>query len=323
MNNRRQFLQMMSSAMTSALLAPFVLAQTQLAQAKAGEAPTSKIPIAFSTLGCPTWEWHKILEFAQQHGFSAIELRGLEKNMDLPTHPVFAADRIQQTKKEIRDAKLKIANVSSSANLYFEDATRRAKELSDARRFIDLASTLEAPYVRVFGGKDSTDKSPAPDDATKARVASALKELGAYAGSRGVTVIIESHDHFTSSATLKDVMQQAGSDHVGLLWDAHHTFATSNEDPDFTVKQLGPWIRHTHLKDSTGSGEDRHYVLTGRGNVPVAKQIAALRAIGYKGYYCFEWEKVWHPEIDEPEIAIADYARVVGQCLGDRSACGM
>ena len=99
-------------------------------------------------------------------------------------------------------------------------------------------------------------------------MAAGLRELGQYAGPKNVTVIIESHDHFTSSATLKDVMHAADSDHVGLLWDAHHTFAASNEDPEFTVKQLGQWIRHTHLKDSVGKGEDRKYVLTGPGTFP-------------------------------------------------------
>ena len=65
------------------------------------EDKASRIPIAFSTLGCPAWEWKKILDFAQQHGFSAIELRGLQGSMDLPANPIFAADRIEQTKKEI------------------------------------------------------------------------------------------------------------------------------------------------------------------------------------------------------------------------------
>jgi sugar phosphate isomerase/epimerase len=282
----------------------------------------SRVPMAFSTLGCPAWEWKKILDFAQQHGFAAIELRGLQGNMDLPANPIFAAERVAETKNEISAAKLRIACVSSSANLYFEDPAKREKELSDARRFIDLASTLGAPYVRVFGGKAQDDKNPMPDEPTKARVASGLRELGKYSGPKNVTVIIESHDHFTSSATLKDVLKAADSQHVGLLWDAHHTFATSNEEPEFTVKELGQWIRHTHLKDSTGSGEDRHYVLTGRGNVPVPRQIKALQAIGYKGFYCFEWEKVWHPDLLDPEIAIADYAHVVGQCLGDAHACG-
>ena len=314
MRNRREFLKILSSA----ALAPMVLGEM-----KAAETKPSKIPLAFSTLGCPGWEWKKILDFATEHGFAAIELRGLEGKLDLPALPTFAPDRIEQTKKEIRASKLRIACVSSSAQMYVEDPEKREKQLADARRFIDLASTLEAPYVRVFGGKAESDKSPAPDDATKARVAAGLRELGKYAGPKNVTVIIESHDHFTASATLKDVLRAADSEHVGLLWDAHHTFATSNEDPEFTVHQLGSWIRHTHLKDSIGSGEDRKYVLTGRGNVPIQRQIEALRSIRYKGFYCFEWEKLWHPDIDDPEIAIADYARVVGQCLGNAHACGL
>jgi sugar phosphate isomerase/epimerase len=313
MSTRREFL-----VGSSALLAGSFL--TSELPAKGAK---SRIPLAFSTLGCPAWDWSKILDFAQQHGYAAIELRGLKGNLDLPSNPIFAPDQIAQTKNEIKAHDLRIACVSSSANLYMEDPQKRAKELSDARRFIDLASTLGAPYVRVFGGKAEKDNSPTPDLPTMARVAAGLKELGSYAGPKNVTVIIESHDHFTSSATLKDVLTAANSEHVGLLWDAHHTFATSNEEPEHTVKQVGRWIRHTHLKDSTGSGEDRHYVLTGRGNVPIERQVKALQGIGYKGFYCFEWEKMWHPEIDDPEIAIADFAHVVGDCLGNAKACGV
>ncbi len=313
--NRRQFTATMMASMLPLACTSSFAWSTAMPQKR------SRLPIAFSTLGCPKWDWNKILDFASQHGFAAIELRGLEGNMDLPSHPVFAPGRIAQTRKEIRDHGLKIACVSSSANLFFEDAARRAKELNDARRFIDLAASLESSYIRVFGGKAEGDKSPVPDVPTKTRVASGLHELGEYAEPHGVTVLIESHDHFTASSTLKDVLRQADSDHVGLLWDAHHTYATSNEDPEFTVKELGQWIRHTHLKDSVGSGENRKYVLTGRGNVPIARQIKALQSIDYKGFYCFEWEKVWHPEIEDPEIAIADYAHVVGQCLGKAQRC--
>jgi sugar phosphate isomerase/epimerase len=309
MSTRRKFIQTLSVAAVSYAALPLW----------AGE--KSRIPIAFSTLGCPAWDFTRILHFARQHGFSAIELRGLQGNMDLPTHAIFAPDQIDKTKKQIRDNKLRIACVSSSANLYMDEPGKRSKELSDARRFIDLASSLGAPYVRVFGGKAESDKNPVPDDATKTRVAAGLRELGKYSGPKGVTVIIESHDHFTSSATLKDVLTAANSEHVGLLWDAHHTFATSNEDPEFTVKQLGQWIRHTHLKDSVGSGEDRKYVLTGTGNVPIEGQIKALQSIGYNGFYCFEWEKVWHPDLPDPDIAITDFAHVVGQCLGNTHTC--
>src|ERR1700758_952643 len=163
MNTRREFVKLAASA---ALVPSFITPSSLFAKDR-----KSRIPLAFSTLGCPAWEWNKILDFAQQHGYSAVELRGLQGNLDLPSNPVFAADRMAQTKSEIQAHQLRIACVSSSAQLYVEDPDKRAKELADARRFIDLASRLGAPYVRVFGGKAEKDNSPAPDDATKARVA--------------------------------------------------------------------------------------------------------------------------------------------------------
>ena len=83
------------------------------------------------------------------------------------------------------------------------------------------------------------------------------------------------------------------------------------------MAQLVKLIRHTHLKDSRKEGNDVHYVLTGRGDVPVKRQIQVLVETGYQGYFSFEWEKVWHPDLEEPEIAFPDFSRVVTQYLKD------
>jgi sugar phosphate isomerase/epimerase len=265
-----------------------------------------RLPLAFSTLGCPAWELSKILEFAQGNGFAAVELRGLMGNLDLPSRPEFAPDRLAQSKKQIADQGIKIACVSSSTELHEPDAAKREKGIADAIRFIDLASALGAPSVRVFG-----NKLDGPREEIITRVASGMHQLGEYAGPRHVTVIIESHGDFVDSATLKQVLTRAESSHVGLLWDAHHTYVDGHEQPEHTVAELGPWIRHTHLKDSVPAGKERKYVLTGKGDVPVERQVQALRKIGYPGYYCFEWEKVWHPDLLEPEVAFPDYVRVM------------
>ena len=293
------------------------LAGTLVAASAVGQEQRKALPIAFSTLGCPAWNLAKIVDFARLHGFAAVELRGLEGKLDLPTHPSFSRDHIAQTRRDIAAHGLKIASVSSSASMHEVEAAKRNKELDDARRSVDLAAELDAPYIRVFGSSPDSEKPVAPDSDLKARVASGLHELGEYAGSRNVIVLLESHDDFTSSAALQDVFRRADSQHVGLLWDAYHTYTGSNEEPETTVKRLGRWIHHTHLKDAVGSGTDRHYVLTGQGNIPIRRQITALHATSYAGYYCFEWEKVWHPELQDPEIAFADFARVVGGYLRD------
>ncbi len=289
----------------------FAVATTSLAVGRTPE----RLPIAFSTLACPAWDWMKILDYATTNGFAAVELRGLQGNLDLPSHAVFAAQQIVQTKREILTHGLRIACVSSSAHMDEAAAPKRAEQLSDARRFIDLAAALDAPYVRVFGTNPDNEKPVTPDDALKALVASNLKELGEYAAPRKVTVLIESHDNFVTSTALGDVLRRADSEHVGLLWDAHHTFADGKETPEFTVGQLGKWIRHTHLKDSVLTGGERKYVLTGRGDGPIKRQVATLQKLGYQGFYCFEWEKVWHPELTDPEIAVADYARIISGYL--------
>jgi sugar phosphate isomerase/epimerase len=272
------------------------------------------LPIGFSTLGCPGWDWSKILDFAKQNGFSAVELRGLQGTMDLPPRPEFASERIEQSRKDVAARGLRISCVSSSANMHETDPEKHEAQLADAQKFIDLASTLAVPYVRVFG-----NKIVGPRDAAIKNVAMSLRALGEYSGPKNVTVIIESHGDFTDSPTLRAVLEGADSPHVALLWDAHHTFVSGKEDPEFTVGQLGKYIRHTHLKDSVKKGDDVHYVLTGRGQVPVKRQVAALAGIGYSGSYSFEWEKVWHPDLEEPEIAFPDYARVMREYLSAAS----
>jgi len=275
-------------------------------------AASESLPIGFSTLGCPGWDWLKILDFAQHNGFAAVELRGLQGTMDLPARPEFSSANIAESRKQVAARGLRISCVSSSANMHDTDPQKHAEQMADARRFIDLAHALGSPYVRVFG-----NKIVGPQDQALEHIANSLRQLGDYGGPRDVTVVIESHGDFTDSPTLRTILEEANSSHVALLWDAHHTFVSGKEDPALTVAQLGKYIRHTHLKDSRKQGDDVHYVLTGRGEVPVRRQIEVLVDRGYSGVYSFEWEKVWHPEIEEPEIAFPDFARVVTQYLKD------
>jgi sugar phosphate isomerase/epimerase len=270
----------------------------------------SRLPLAFSTLACPKWELSKILEVAQSNGFAAVELRGLMGELFLPSRPEFAPQQLPQTKQQIAARGLKIACVSSSTELHETDPAKREKALADAKRFVDLAASLDAPYVRVFGNEMN-----GPKEEVIARVADGMHVLGEYAGPRKVTIIIESHGDFVHSDTLKELLTRADSKHVGLLWDAHHTFADGHETPEETVNALGPWIKHTHLKDSVPGDKGRTYVLTGKGNVPIERQMQALRHINYTGFYCFEWEKVWHPDLQDPEIAVPDFARVASAYL--------
>jgi sugar phosphate isomerase/epimerase len=274
--------------------------------------PSTRPTLGFSTLGCPAWDWMTILDFAAKHGFGSIELRGLEKSMDLTERPEFGAARIERSRKELADRGLRVSCLGSSARMHETEPAERAAQIAEARRFIDLAATLGAPYVRVFGDRlDATKREEVME-----RVSSGLRELGSYAGDRGVIVLIESHGDFVTSPLLSEVLERSASPHVALLWDAHHTYAAGKEDPERTLERLGRYVRHTHLKDSRPGDKDRQYVLTGEGDVPVKRQVQLLAKRGYAGDYSFEWEKRWHPEIPEPDVAFPHFARVVREYLG-------
>jgi len=300
MTTRREFLG------TSAAL--LVARYTRLVSSQA------RLPLGFSTLGCPQWTWPQILDFAAAHAFAAVELRGILTNMDLTKVPELAPEHIGDAKRQLAAHGLSVSCLGASAQMHDMDPVKHAAQLDEAHRFIDLAHALGAPYVRVFG---NAYVPGVPHDQMLAHIAGALRGLGDYARGKDVTVIIESHGDFTDSPALLEILQRADSPNVALLWDAHHTFVSGKEAPEDTVRQLGRYIRHVHLKDSVAAATEggRRYVLTGTGQVPVQRQIEALVKLGYRGYYNFEWEKRWHPEIEEPEVAFAQFADVAGGYL--------
>jgi len=301
---RRAFL----TTLGAGLAAPAILrAQTR----------SKRYPIAFSTLGCPAWSWKAILEAAAKHGFVALELRGVAGEMDLPKVPELQGARLAETKKDLAALGLVVSDLGASSRMHEKDPAVREKQFDEGRRFIDLAQAMGVKYVRMFG-----DKIPGgePKEEVMKRVVDGFGKMAEHAKPAGVTVLIESHGDFTKSPDLVEILTRVNDPQFQLLWDAHHSFVAGKEQPADSYKALAKWIRHTHLKDSKPEGADRRYVLLGTGEVPVKEQVAVLAKGGYEGFYCLEWEKKWHPEIEEPEVAFPHYAKTMAEYL---SAAGV
>ena len=125
---------------------------------------------------------------------------------------------------------------------------------------------------------------------------------------------------------MQALFRQVESPAVGILWDTHHPWRFYGEQPAETFTRLQPHIRHTHWKDSvarpqrTADAESREaedmalglmsghrpadYVLFGGGEFPALDCMQLLQNASYDGWYSLEWEKMWHPEIEDPEVAL-------------------
>ncbi|MBI4889027.1 MAG: sugar phosphate isomerase/epimerase, partial [Acidobacteria bacterium] len=71
------------------------------AGAAAYSKPAARLPLAFSTLGCPKWDWSTIVRNANTWGYAALELRGIQDQMDLPKCAEFSPTRIQATMQDL------------------------------------------------------------------------------------------------------------------------------------------------------------------------------------------------------------------------------
>lgn len=251
------------------------------------------LKLSFSTLGCPNWTWGKILDFAFKHGYAGIEIRGLLGEMNLVKCPEFnSRERVRASLKRAEDKGVSIMGLGSSAVLHNADEQAWNKDLESAKQFIDLSDTLNCPFVRVFPNKIPQNENR---DATIERIGKRLLLLGEYANGSKVTVLMESHGDALEVPVIKQILELADHPHVGLLWDVFNMWSVTKVPPSEVYPQLKKYIRHTHLKDGIFRDGQYHYVLFGRGECPVYEAVDILENERYRGFYGFEWEKVWHP----------------------------
>lgn len=269
--------------------------------------------LSFSTLGCPDWTFEQIVSFAKAHGYTGIEVRGILREMDLTRCKEFSAQNRKTTMRQMRDNGLRFVDLGSSCTIHFSKGEERRKNIDEGKRFIDLANEIDCPYIRVFPNLFPKDQTK---EASLELMSEDLLELAEHADKTNVTVLIETHGDLVHPDDIVTVMQTAKHRHTGLIWDVSNMWVVTGEAPQKVYEKLKPYIHHTHIKDAKKENGTIHYKLLGEGDVPVFEAIDLLRHNGYKGYYSFEWEKLWHPEILEPEAAIADYTEKMRKHFG-------
>ena len=264
--------------------------------------------LAFSTLGCPDWSLKQIVDCSVENGYKGFEIRGLAGEMDLPKCPEFNKTNLPASLRLIKDNDIKLINLGSSANLHFAQEDKRKSNLNDAKRFIDLAEQLECPFVRVFPDDLPPDQSV---EQTLDLIISGLVTLGEYAKGSNVTILLESHGKVVYKDMLLKIMSEANHPKVGLIWDFFNMWVVTKESPKEMFDTLGKYIKHVHIKDANLLDGKPAYCLIGQGVAPLREAMDSLKRANYKGYFSFEWEKKWHPEIQDPEIAFPHFAKEI------------
>ncbi len=251
--------------------------------------------LSFSTLGCPDWDIDQIVKCAAENRYDGVELRGYEKQVS----PSWKIDKRRELRKKFEDHGVNICCLTAYSQFHDTSAEKRMEQVDNLKKMIDLAHDIGAPYVRTFGGPVQW-------------VADAFNEVENYVSKSGVKVLLETHDVITSGKEVQNLFTRVSKEHFGIIWDVKHTLI-NDESLDESIRYMKPYIRHLHLKDWIYLPREKkdYYVLMKAGKFPVEELVSKMEDIDFKGYFSLEWEKAWHAEIEEPEIACFQYAWIM------------
>jgi sugar phosphate isomerase/epimerase len=264
--------------------------------------------LAFSTLGCPNWELERIAQAARSYGYAAIELRAIGGDLDLLKRPEFQPGAIESTRRWLADQTLSVCCVDSSCTFDSRDADERRRQVEVAVNHCKLAAALGASLIRIFPDKIQSGATRAE---TRDNIAACLGEVARRAPDN-VRVGLETHGDFARGEAAAEIVRLADHPKVALIWDVANSLAAGDSIEE-SAHEVGPHLAHVHLRDARPAKDNEHWlpVLAGCGAVSFASAVNALRGLGYDGYISFEWEKYWHPEIEEPEVALPDFVRAM------------
>ena len=268
--------------------------------------------LAFSTLGCPHWELEQVAQAARAYGYQAVELRAIGGDLDLLKRPEFQPGAMEATRGWLDARSLTICCVDTSCTFDSRDEGERGKQIEVAIRHAELAAALGASLIRIFPDKIQRG---ATRTETRDNIAACLRAV-AQRAPNNVRIGLETHGDFARAQAASEIIRLADHPQVVLIWDVANSLAAGDSIAE-AAGEVAPYLAHVHLRDARAVNGQEHWfpVLAGRGAVSFDEAVKALRTLKYDGYVSFEWEKYWHPEIEEPEVALPDFVKAMNAIL--------
>ena len=240
--------------------------------------------LSFSTRGWSELSWETMMDTAEEMDFHGIEVYNIHKFDSLTGKGgPFHTYNTQATARELKRRHLTIPVFDTSVDI--SDKTDPIPVLKD---LIDTAYNM---YVECVGVTAQFDD--------EVRVRKNLDVLLPYAAEKKVAILIKTTGIYADTARLRALMDSYASDYLAALWDVHHPCRDWGESAADTIKNLGAYVRHVHMRDSDN---DSNYNLIGEGSLPIEDFMRALSSIDYDGFISMEWKRGWMEDLTDLEI---------------------
>lgn len=221
------------------------------------------------------------IAFAKEHGMEGVELRSVE---DTPIDRI-PAETLQEYKKLLDDAGLKVCNLASS---FFKCLPgEAAPEYEKLRRLCDAADILDCKTIRGF--VFFAEGEPAITEEMIGLFAPAVEILK----TRGKELLLEADPsvNTTNHAALAAFLDRLDSDVVGAIYDPGNDIYDRYREVPYPdgYEAAKTWVRHVHIKDAVRNEQGEPYcVCIGTGWVDYPGLLKALKRDGYDGWLSLE-----------------------------------
>jgi len=269
------------------------------------------LKLSFTTLGCPGWTLRQIAENAAKMGYDAVDLRGLLEDVDISKRPEFTTG-LNETKQLFADHGIAISGIAISARYAVVDAAEKEKHFNETRRNMELAAKLGAHILRVYGGSVPEGHTV---DSIMPTVVENLRQIADEAEQYEITLALETHDDWCDPVNIRALQERVG-DGFGVVWDFANAIRVTGKGIAEQFEGLKGSVLYCHVKDWTTDADGKsHYVPVGTGDAPVREVVRLLKANNLNVFLSFEHEKMWHPELPDPEEALPAYVKFMRSIL--------
>ncbi len=196
---------------------------------------------------------------------------------------------------------LDISGTAVGNNFCLPPGPRRDDEIENVRRWIDRASELDAPVIRIFAGN-------VPKGATEEQAVGwaidGMKAVLPHAASKGIVLALENHGGITGTPEqILKLIKAIDSPNFGINLD---TGNFRGDDPYSQIEQLAPYAFNVQVKTEIHR--------TGRRapeEANLSRLVNILRGAKYSGYIVLEYEAT-----EDPMKAIPKAIKMLRQLIG-------
>ena len=231
--------------------------------------------LSFSTNRWDNISLESFIDIAKEYKFRGIEIHNINE---------VTTEQASEINHKLLENKVKISCIDMVSDVA-GDVEESFKEFLSC---VEFCISLHTPYVRIKAASDNEEN-----------VVKFIKKALPVAEKNNIVILVETVGMYANTTKLIELLNSFASDNLGALWDLHYPYREHKESPETTVKNLGAYIRHVHMKDSDG---ENSYNLVGEGSLPIADIMNALRSINFDGFISIEWDPSWDNEIADLDI---------------------